>query len=105
MVDKLIQNPADNAERWRRNREAVDKAFAAQEHQQRLVRIKAACADGTYRDDGPELDASLDKPQAAIDAAKAPETLAESMHKPDLAERERAAFDELNDGDRWDGLS
>jgi hypothetical protein len=29
---------------------------------------------GTYRDDGPELDASLDKLQAAIDAAKAPET-------------------------------
>jgi hypothetical protein len=74
MVDKLIQNPADNAERWRRNREAVDKAFAAQEHQQRLVRIKAACADGTYRDDGPELDASLDKLQVAIDAAKAPDT-------------------------------
>jgi hypothetical protein len=27
---------------------------------------------GAYRDDGPELDASLDKLQAAIDAAKAP---------------------------------
>jgi hypothetical protein len=70
-----------------------------------LDRLKADVQSGAYRDDGPELDASLDKLQAAIDAAKAPETLAESMHKPDLAERERAAFDELNDGDRWDGLS
>jgi hypothetical protein len=72
-------------------------------HKERVER--EGVQSGAYRDDGPELDASLDKLQAAIDAAKAPATLAESMHKPDLAERERAAFDELNDGERWDGLS
>jgi hypothetical protein len=31
--------------------------------------------------------------------------LVDEFNKPDLAEAERAAFDELNDGDRWDGLS
>jgi hypothetical protein len=66
-----------------------------------LDRIKADVQSGAYRDDGPELDASLDKLQAAIDAVK----LVDAGVKPDLAERERAAFDELNDGERWDGLS
>jgi hypothetical protein len=58
-----------------------------------LDRLKADVQSGAYRDDGPELDASLDKLQAAIDAAKAPET---------NVEHERAEWDRTNTADRFE---
>jgi hypothetical protein len=54
-----------------------------------LDRLKADVQSGAYRDDGPELAASLDKLQAAIDAAKAP------VDQDDAVEHV----------ERWDGLS
>jgi hypothetical protein len=54
-----------------------------------LDRLKADVQSGAYRDDGPELDASLDKLQAAIDATKGAVD----------------ADDAVEHAERWDGLS
>lgn len=43
----------------------------------------------------------LERPRPAQDAPK----LADLQAKPDLAEAERAEFDRVNEGDRFDGLS
>jgi hypothetical protein len=82
MVDKLIQNPADNLRRWHGANCPCAKCQEAVENE--------LCA---------RIGANMMAEQAAINR------MVESLHKPDLAERERTAFDELNDGDRWDGLS
>jgi hypothetical protein len=82
MVDKLIQNPADNLRRWHGKDCPCAKCQEAVENE--------LCA---------RIGANVMAEHAAINR------MVESLHKPDLAERERAAFDELNDGERWDGLS
>jgi hypothetical protein len=82
MVDKLIQNPADNLRRWHGANCPCAKCQEAME--------KELCA---------RIGANVMAEHAAINR------MVESLHKPDLAERERAAFDELNDGEKWDGLS
>jgi hypothetical protein len=82
MVDKLIQNPADNLRRWHGANCPCAKCQEAMENE--------LCA---------RIGANVMAEHAAINR------MVESLHKPDLAERERAAFDELNDGEKWDGLS
>jgi hypothetical protein len=82
MVDKLIQNPADNLRRWHGANCPCAKCQEAVENE--------LCA---------RIGANVMAEHAAINR------MVESLHKPDLAERERAAFDELNDGEKWDGLS
>jgi hypothetical protein len=70
-MNDLIMNPADNLRRWHGAACGCAKCAEARRADY-LARIKAEVEDGRYPDDGPELDASLDKLQAAIDAVKAP---------------------------------
>ena len=70
---------------------AADKVYAAQERQAHVARVRSEIDAGTY--ETPEkLDVAVGK-------------LVDLMNKPDLAEVERAEFDRLNDGERFDGLS
>jgi hypothetical protein len=68
MVEKLIANPADNLRRW--HGAACDCAKCGEARRaDYLARIKAEVEAGTYPE-AANLDASLDKLQAAIDAVK-----------------------------------
>jgi hypothetical protein len=82
MVDKLIQNPADNLRRWHGANCPCAKCQEAVENE--------LCA---------RIGANVMAEHAAINR------MVESLHKPDLAERERAEFDRLHEGERFDGLS
>jgi hypothetical protein len=81
-MDQWTQNPADNLRRWHGANCPCAKCQEAMENE--------LCA---------RIGANVMAEHAAINR------MVESLHKPDLAERERAAFDELNDGEKWDGLS
>lgn len=90
-MDELIGNPSNVLRLWGKAPAADDKTYAQRQREAHVARVSAAVRDGTY-DEAPGLDVAAGK-------------LVDLMDKPDLAERERAAFDELNDPERWDGLS